>query len=216
MKLTAHIIHDALRGERVGINLKGAFPENSIENATNIIYVYLELLDGHDQDSHSEIVTTIVTIPIVEEEEIGHVEEIESKLVFNIGSEALAKIKNDGAVLRVHMHTNIEIGLPLLFAFDPSPMNENVGVICAAIVLLSLYGLIIWEVVHRTFAAMIASTLAISVLAIMHQKPPMVEIIGWIDVETLLLLFGMMILVAILSETGIFDFLAVFAYKVKK
>jgi Na+/H+ antiporter NhaD/arsenite permease-like protein len=30
-----------------------------------------------------------------------------------------------------------------------------------------------------------------------------------------LLLFGMMILVAILSETGIFDFLAVYAYKVK-
>lgn len=42
----------------------------------------------------------------------------------------------------------------------------------------------------------------------------MAELISWIDVETLLLLFSMMVLVAILSETGIFDYLAVYAYKV--
>ena len=37
---------------------------------------------------------------------------------------------------------------------------------------------------------------------------------SWIDVETILLLFAMMILVAILSETGIFDYLAVYVFKV--
>lgn len=52
------------------------------------------------------------------------------------------------------------------------------------------------------------------VLAAMNQRPPMTQIMSWIDIETLLLLFGMMILVAILSETGIFDYLAVYAYKV--
>lgn len=36
----------------------------------------------------------------------------------------------------------------------------------------------------------------------------------WIDVETLILLFSMMVLVAIISDTGIFDYLAVFAFKV--
>ena len=44
----------------------------------------------------------------------------------------------------------------------------------------------------------------------------MAELISWIDVETLLLLFSMMVLVAILSETGIFDYLAVYAYKVRQ
>lgn len=48
----------------------------------------------------------------------------------------------------------------------------------------------------------------------MNERPPMALIMSWIDIETLLLLFGMMILVAILSETGIFDYLAVYAYKV--
>lgn len=67
---------------------------------------------------------------------------------------------------------------------------------------------------HRTFAAMIAATAAIGILAAMNERPTMSDIMSWIDTETLLLLFGMMILVAILSETGIFDYLAVYAYKV--
>lgn len=48
----------------------------------------------------------------------------------------------------------------------------------------------------------------------MNERPTMAVIVSWIDVETLLLLFGMMILVAVLSETGVFDFLAVYAFKV--
>ena len=40
------------------------------------------------------------------------------------------------------------------------------------------------------------------------------ELMSWIDVDTLLLLFSMMILVGIIAETGIFDWLAVYAYKV--
>jgi len=70
------------------------------------------------------------------------------------------------------------------------------------------------QVVHRTFAAMIASTLSIALLAALDDRPTHQEIIGWIDVETILLLFSMMILVAILTETGVFDHLAVYAYKV--
>jgi len=44
----------------------------------------------------------------------------------------------------------------------------------------------------------------------------MEELISWIDMDTLLLLFSMMVLVAIIAETGIFDWLAVYAYKVKE
>lgn len=54
----------------------------------------------------------------------------------------------------------------------------------------------------------------LGVLAAMNERPTMALIVSWIDVETLLLLFGMMILVAVLSETGVFDYLAVYAFKV--
>lgn len=48
----------------------------------------------------------------------------------------------------------------------------------------------------------------------MNERPTMSVIISWIDTETLLLLFGMMIIVAVLAETGLFDYLAVYAFKV--
>lgn len=51
---------------------------------------------------------------------------------------------------------------------------------------------------------------------LLFQRPTMTELISWIDMDTLLLLFSMMVLVAIVSETGIFDWLAVYAYKVSK
>lgn len=43
----------------------------------------------------------------------------------------------------------------------------------------------------------------------------MENVVEWMDSETLLLLFSMMILVAVLTETGIFDYTAVYAFKVK-
>lgn len=182
--------------------MRGAFDENHEGNATNFLNVFVELLTN-DGTGQSEIITPIHPIAITDVENIGHISETTSEIVFNIGDEAFTKIQNEEAVLRLQMNTNIDIGLPLVFTFDPSPLNKDLGIIFAAVVLVGLYILIVWEVVHRTFAAIVASTLAISVLAVMHQKPTMEEIIAWIDVETLLLLFGMMVLVAILSETGI-------------
>lgn len=116
--------------------------------------------------------------------------------------------------LNLRFIANIETEFPLQLSIDESPIYKKEGVIYAAIVLCGLYIMIIWEIVNRTFAAMIASTLSVGILAALNSRPSMATIMGWIDVETLLLLFGMMILVAILSETGIFDYLAVYAYKV--
>ncbi|GBM52504.1 P protein, partial [Araneus ventricosus] len=82
-------------------------------------------------------------------------------------------------------------------------------IIMAICVLIGLYILIIFEVVHRTLAAMIGATVAISCLALVGARPSLMEVMSWMDVETLGLLFGMMILVSILCETGFFDYVAV-------
>lgn len=132
----------------------------------------------------------------------------------NIRTINLNKPANSDLTYRVRFKTNVNKSIPLTVSYDSSPIDKDRAVIYAAIVLIGLYIMIIWEVVNRTFAAIIASTMAIGILAALDERPPMTEIMGWIDVETLLLLFGMMILVAILSETGIFDYLAVYAYKV--
>lgn len=51
-------------------------------------------------------------------------------------------------------------------------------------------------------------------LSALSDRPTMDNVVEWMDSETLLLLFSMMILVAVLTETGIFDYMAVYAFKV--
>ncbi|XP_055643954.1 P protein isoform X2 [Toxorhynchites rutilus septentrionalis] len=214
-------------GPRVGIYLKGAFLNDQQHNMTsNYVSVNLQLLYTNSNSSnlsyvqehevkHVENVTDVWMLPVpINPEMIDQADEITRKHVFDIGPVSHRKVTSGKAVIRVHMTSNVEADIPVKFTYDSTPMDKETGVIYAAVVLLGLYVLIIWEVVHRTFAAIVASTLAIGVLAAMDERPSMPKLISWIDVETLLLLFGMMILVAILSETGIFDFLAVYAYQV--
>ncbi|XP_031413189.1 P protein-like [Meleagris gallopavo] len=60
---------------------------------------------------------------------------------------------------------------------------------------------------------MLGSLAALAALAAIGERPSMVKVVEWIDYETLALLFGMMVLVAIFSETGFFDYCAVKAYR---
>lgn len=41
------------------------------------------------------------------------------------------------------------------------------------------------------------------------------EIVRWIDYETLLLIFSMMTLIAVLMDTGVFDYIAVYTFQVR-
>ncbi|XP_065361167.1 P protein-like [Calliphora vicina] len=117
------------------------------------------------------------------------------------------------AKLFLKMKTNIEKDLTVKLSCNMTPVDQTLGIIYGTLVLLFLYIMIIWEFINRTLASVIASTLAIGILAALNNRPSTGTILKWLDVETLMLLFGMMILVAILSESGIFDYLAVLAYE---
>ncbi|XP_039600635.1 P protein isoform X1 [Polypterus senegalus] len=88
--------------------------------------------------------------------------------------------------------------------------------IIAAVILAGVYVLIIFEIVHRTLAAMLGSLAALAALAFIGDRPSLMKVVEWIDYETLALLFGMMILVAIFSDTGFFDYCAVKAYRLSR
>lgn len=71
-----------------------------------------------------------------------------------------------------------------------------------------------FQIIHRTLAALFAAFASIGLLAALGDRPTMDDMIKWIDYETLLLIFSMMILVAILMDTGFFDFIAVITFQV--
>ena len=89
-------------------------------------------------------------------------------------------------------------------------------VLIAACVLAGVYVLIIFELMHRTIAAMLGSFVCLGFVAVIHGRPSFEVVINWIDFETVGLLFGMMIMVGIFSETGFFEWSAIKAYKFSK
>ncbi len=82
-------------------------------------------------------------------------------------------------------------------------------------ILLGVYALIITEVVHRTLAASIGGILAVLALNYYTVEPTLSlkAVTTMIDWETIGLLLGMMVMVGIISHTGVFEWFAVQAYK---
>ncbi|XP_041912706.1 P protein [Alosa sapidissima] len=106
--------------------------------------------------------------------------------------------------------------VPLSMTHQSLFATVETQVLMAGIILAGVYVLIIFEIVHRTLAAMLGSLAALAALAFVGDRPSLMMVVEWIDYETLALLFGMMILVAIFSETGFFDYCAVKAYQLSR
>lgn len=222
-KTKSYILPELPLSTRVKFSFEGTFLNEQFTNITeHYLTIYLQsltsTLEGNLTETYgTESVQNISDpwhIPIVHPYLFDSAPITKRQHIFEISDNSYERIHEQSSVVRLMVKSNIQAGIPISVQYDQSPVNRDVGVIYAAFVLIFLYALIIWEIVHRTFAAVIASTLAISILAALNDRPTMEDIMGWIDVETILLLFSMMILVAILAETGIFDYLAVYIYKV--
>ena len=82
-------------------------------------------------------------------------------------------------------------------------------------ILVGVYALIIFEWVHRTLAAAVGGLLAVLALNYyaVEDTFTLAEVTTMIDWETIGLLLGMMVMVGILSNTGVFEYFAVLSYK---
>jgi len=89
-------------------------------------------------------------------------------------------------------------------AFGPLGLHKEW---LSAIVLIGMLSLIAFELVDRVLASMLGASLMLGLLTLLGLAPTLEEIIAFIDVGALSLLFGMMILVAKLGNTGFFEVL---------
>ena len=86
----------------------------------------------------------------------------------------------------------------------------NTGLL-AGIIFIIMYVFIASEKINRTVVAMLGSLLMVLTGIITQEKA-----IHHIDFNTLGLLIGMMIIVAIIGQTGVFNYIAIYAAKVAK
>jgi len=86
-------------------------------------------------------------------------------------------------------------------------------------VLMGIYVILVTEVIHRTALAMIGALIIIIILiytGLIPAHDTVDFVIGSIDFNTIGLLLGMMIIVGILGETGIFQYIGIKAAKISK
>jgi len=86
-------------------------------------------------------------------------------------------------------------------------------------VLIGMYVILITEVVHRTALALFGALVMLIILfstGVLDPHDSVDFVIGAIDFNTIGLLLGMMVIVGILGETGIFQYIGIKAAKISK
>lgn len=108
-----------------------------------------------------------------------------------------------GGTNDMHLEIHIKAGL------------ESQALLVGGLILLAVYAMIITEVVERTLAAALGGLAAVLALNYYSEEAALSlkAVTTMIDWETIGLLLGMMVMVGILSNTGVFEWFAVEAYK---
>ncbi|EDV33301.1 uncharacterized protein Dana_GF21513 [Drosophila ananassae] len=101
----------------------------------------------------------------------------------------------------------------MVVEFNSFPNIIEWGIVCAIVMLLTLQILIIWELIDRAFAALLLACTAVGVLTLMANRPSLEVMMSWINFEALMLLFGLNLVVSIMTEAGVFEYVAMTAYK---
>ena len=108
----------------------------------------------------------------------------------------------------------------LIFAVPPAIGQEISPIILvSAFILVTVYIVLSFEFLHRTSVALIGAVSIITaalVLGSIRAEESFEFIVSVIDYNTIGLLLGMMIIVAILAESGIFQWIGIKASKVSK
>lgn len=144
---------------RVKLIFKGAFlTDHYDELSSNYMYFFLTM---HFANQSSHNVTELLKLPIANITELDNVKLLKRSSTIYLKEYEYQSLHSDNVSLQINMLTELEISLPVNLSYDPSPLDTDVGLLMAAAILMGLYVLIIWELVHRTFAAIVASTLAI-------------------------------------------------------
>lgn len=157
----AYILSEVPINPRAKLIFEGAFLRDHYDDLANdYMYFYLSL-DHHN--GQTENITEVLKFPIAEMSQLDSVKQIKRSKIIHLNDSDYQSLRHNMSVLTLNMLTHLDTSFPVTFSYDPSPLDKEIGIIFAAIILLGLYILIIWELVHRTFAAMVASTLAIGI-----------------------------------------------------
>ena len=107
---------------------------------------------------------------------------------------------------------------PVGFVLFVQPMNPigRYRILIGSILLVSIYVLLLLEIINRAVVAFIGAFLCLLLTSFISEAPSLSTVVSWMDASTLCLLFGMMIMIQMLSTTGLFEYMAVYMLMLSK
>ncbi|KAH8327825.1 hypothetical protein KR067_000824 [Drosophila pandora] len=226
------------------LKVYGAFREQSVLDATEnetVSYGFLTVqpqVSAYIGENRSKVFQDILPawrLPLLSEEELTRAPAVASNRTYEMTPQLNELLASKDSEFRLHIYSDVETDLAIILNYNPLIVNARIGSILAGLILLIFYALLVWELFERPFVAMICSILSVTALACFNgnanrnqstifslnnknialpDRPNMDEIIQWMDMELLTLLFCMMLIILILTETGVFDYLAVFCFEI--
>ncbi|XP_061400000.1 P protein-like [Musca vetustissima] len=86
-------------------------------------------------------------------------------------------------------------------------------IIWGLILFAIIYFVMTSDLLHHTFAAIICSSLATGIVAAVHIRPSLEEVFHSIEFDVIMAFFGISLIMEILAETGLQDYLAAWSYE---
>ncbi|XP_039951555.1 P protein-like [Bactrocera tryoni] len=196
--------------ERVGVVIWGPFQETDraeIKNGVMPDVVTMNVVS----DAEGKEKTSVDWLIYLQTADLEQATKIEKAHVFR---SAKSKSKQENPNLWLVMTTTKQVTIKL--RVDAYTANRERGIWAGALILILMYAMIVTEIIDRTIASILCATLAVALLISLGDNVNLDMIMSWVDIETMLLLFSMMLLIAMLADSGIFDFFAVYAYEISK
>lgn len=109
--------------------------------------------------------------------------------------------------------TNVNESLGLEIHIRTTRFTQYLGTVLGIVLLVIIYILLIFDLVHRALAGLIACTLGIGIMGALHMKPDLTTIFSWIHMDTILTIFSISIIMGVMAETGLQDYLAATGYE---
>lgn len=137
-------------------------------------------------------------VEIEEGKQVEYLEDVDMDGELKADSEAYVKV-----------YTNSEVPVAAFIEVIQMGGIARYRIIISGVLLAAVYILIGLEKIHRTLVALAGAFISLLFLTLISHTPSMARVIAFMDEGTLSLLFGMMVIVATLSQTGVFEWIAV-------
>eukprot|EP01112_Ceratiomyxa_fruticulosa_P013100 TRINITY_DN3663_c0_g1_i1.p1 TRINITY_DN3663_c0_g1~~TRINITY_DN3663_c0_g1_i1.p1 ORF type:complete len:773 (-),score=158.43 TRINITY_DN3663_c0_g1_i1:119-2437(-) len=201
------------------------FPSDVRSNFDIYLFLAIEKCEGESMGwcmDHNRVTNSSVWVPVLGQEDSVLIESAINSTELPFNSDVTQRFlfttpgEPDNIFYRLNVSTNGEDPQSINLAIFQHGPYYRLKELYGTLVLVGMYILIIFEVIDRTVAALLGSFVALSVLAVMGERPSLELAVSWIEYDTLALLFGMMIIVGVFATTGFFEWIALKAYEAAK